>query len=261
MSPSSWPGLIALVLVTSCFPYALPPAKVSVGSVVAGTPVVTSSGEVERPEPTLVRTGFHPLDMVDSELPLDVGVGYEVEFVPSGKLPTVQGGYLELGTYPVRAKLSERVQLRLGGYATLDGLVREGSAGAGVGASLGGLLELTGRVAGDINSVSSEGTVNSGYALGRWGIGLFASGSWREFDGNAHPGAAVGVSVRLPLLFGVACCASENHGSGDYSSSDDTSSDSSSSDSGSSGSSARRVERTPAQPRLQRTPASPRRKK
>lgn len=253
MSPQSWLVLLAFALTPSCFPYALPPAKVSVGSVVAGAPVITRSGEVERPDPTLVRVGFHPLDLAESELPLDVGVGYETEFVASGELPTMQGGYVELGLYPVSAKLSEHVRLRLGAYGTLDGLVREDLPSAGFGGSLGGLFELTGRVNGAIDSVNSDGSRNTGYALGRWGIGLFASGSLREFHGNAQPGAAVGVSVRIPLLAGIVCCLSSSEASDGDHDYDHGSSDSSSS-------SSPPVKRTPAEPRLQRTPASPRRK-
>jgi hypothetical protein len=199
--------LIGPVAAPGCLPYAVPPARISIGSAARSGVVVTSAGAPARPSYGLVRAGIHPLDAIDEELPVDVGVGYEAEFVTSGQAPTVEGGYVELGAYPLKARLAPNLTLRAGAYGAVAGLARSGTSGLGIGGALGGVLELTGKVNGTGSGVSEDGTMLAGYASGRWAIGLFGTGAVRDFSDGAYRSAAAGVSVRIPFLAGVICCA------------------------------------------------------
>ncbi|HET9956449.1 MAG TPA: hypothetical protein VFQ61_18215 [Polyangiaceae bacterium] len=241
-------SILLLALAPSCLPYVVPPARVSVGGATQSGRVLVDGETRARPNATVIRAGLHPLDVADKELPVDVGLGYQAELTSVDGVPTVQGMYLEVGAYPLILPLGERVSLRAGGYGAVEGLARSSLEDTGLGGTVGGMLELTGRVSSPYAGADSDGTLHAGFARGRWAVGLFGSGSVRNFGDGGYESATVGVSVRLPLLAGVVCCALPSLSHGGHGSSHSSSS-SSSSGSDSSQSQSHRLVRTPASPR------------
>ena len=241
-------SILFLALAPSCLPYVVPPARVSVGGATQSGRVLVEGETRARPSATAIRAGLHPLDVAESELPVDVGLGYEAELTSVDGVPTVQGMYLEVGAYPLVLPLGERLSLRAGGYGAVEGLARSSLNDTGLGATLGGVLELTGRVSAPYAEADSDGSLHAGYARGRWALGLFGSGSVRDFRDGGYESAALGVSIRLPLLAGVICCALPSSSHGGHSSSGSSSS-SGPSTNGSSQSRPHRLVRTPASPR------------
>ena len=226
---------------TSCLPFVTPPARLSVGPATHFDRVPGAAREDSRSGFTELRAATHPLDLVDGAENnwFDVGLGYQGELPPADNqdTPIVHGPYLELGAYPVSARLGPSLTLRGGTYGTVSSLWRTDLPSPGVGGSLGALVEISGGTAGTFAGSGSDGSVVAGYARGRWAIGLWGSGSLHDFSDGAYRGVAAGLSVRLPLLAGVVCCAwpdFSKHGGGG---------------SARSASSAPRLRRTPARPR------------
>jgi hypothetical protein len=240
----SWTGAfwIALSIVSAgCLPFVTPPARVSVGPATHFDPLPGAAEENSQTGFTALRAATHPLDLVDGAENnwFDFGLGYQAEFPPAHEQDgqAVHGPYLELGAYPLSAQLGSNLTLRGGAYATVASLWRTGLPSPGVGGSLGGLVEISGGADGTFAGSGSDGSVVAGYARGRWGVGLWGSGSLHDFSDGAYRGVAAGLSVRLPLLAGVVCCAWPEfgkHGGGG---------------SARSASSTPRLRRTPAQPR------------
>lgn len=233
---------VLLSVSSGCLPFATPPSQVSVGPATHFDPIPGSAGERSPSRFTEVRAAAHPLDLMDGadDNRVDVGLGYQAEFPNAENLAgkTVHGPYVELGAYPLVAHLGPTLTLRGGTYATVASLFREGLDEPGVGGSLGARVELSGGAAGTFAGSGSDGTAVVGVARGRWGIGLWGSGSLQDFSDGAYHGVAAGVSVRLPLLAGVVCCAWP-----------DFSRHASSGASSHSASSTPRLRRTPARPR------------
>ncbi len=199
---------MALSLSSGCFPFIIPPARVSVG---AGVRL----GEVPGSEPhatrdfMALRAGLHPLDVLDgSETRMvDVAIGYQGELPTAKSTPSVYGPYLELGTYPEVAHVSTAVTLKAGLYGTVDLLYRSLYPDAGAGGTIGGLVELTARTDGVFSNESRDGSVVYGSSAGRWAVGLFSSGSVRSFSDGAYRDFVIGLSARVPFAAGVVCCA------------------------------------------------------
>jgi hypothetical protein len=202
----SW--LLAVFGAWGCLPFVVPPARVSIGSATHIDAFPGSLPAESEQEVLSLRGSAHPLDLADGMEGrlLDFGLGYHAELAPPGGVPTVHGPYLELGAYPLAAELGPRVHLRGGMYGTVDGLLRSGMAEPGLGGSLGLLLELASSGSGAFLS-RGGGPVVAGYARGQWGFGLYTSASVRDFSDGAYRALSVGVSVRLPLVVGVLCCA------------------------------------------------------
>jgi hypothetical protein len=78
----------------------------------------------------------------------------------------VYGPYLELGTYPEVAHISTALTLKAGLYGTVDLLYRSGHPDAGVGGTIGGLVELSGRTDGVFSNESRDGSVVCGAVRG-----------------------------------------------------------------------------------------------
>lgn len=192
-----------------CLPFVTPPARVSVGPALRVPPVRGGSEVEPGAQLTSLRAAAHPLDLADEAERhwLDLGLGYQAEFAARDDVATVHGPYLELGAYPLEARLGSGVTLRGGAYGTVDGLWRRGTSDAGLGGSLGLLLEASGSSAGTFAGAGDDGSVVAGFARGRWGVGVWGSGALRDFSDGAYRSLAMGVSVRLPLLAGVVCCA------------------------------------------------------
>lgn len=210
---------LALPAATACVPFLVPPTRVSVGRAAHAERAPGSSTPESQQSVTVLRAAAHPLDLADGaeERVVDVGLGYQAEFVSAEATPpsTVHGPYLELGAYPLRARLGSGVGLRGGAYGTIDGLWRSDSRDSGLGGSLGLLLELAGNSQGAFAGSGSDGSAVAGYARGRWGVGLWGSAALRDFEDGAYRTVAAGVSVRIPLLAGVVCCALPDfHGRG-----------------------------------------------
>jgi len=199
---------MALLLSSGCFPFIVPPARVSLG---AGARL----GAVPGAEPqatrdfVALRAGLHPLDVLEgSETRMvDVAVGYQGELPTAKSSPSVYGPYLELGTYPEVLRVSTALTLKAGLYGTVDLLYRTGYPDAGVGGTIGGLVELTARTDGVFSSKSSDGSAVYGSSAGRWAVGLFSSGSVRSFSDGAYSDLVIGLSARVPFAAGVVCCA------------------------------------------------------
>lgn len=200
-------ALIALSLSSGCFPFIIPPARVSVGG-------GARLGEVPGSEPhasrdfVALRAGFHPLDVLEgSETRMvDVAVGYQGELPTEKSTPSVYGPYLELGTYPEVARISTALTLKAGLYGSADLLYRSGYADAGMGGTIGGLVELTARTDGVFSNENRDGSVVYGTSAGRWAVGLFSSGSVRSFSDGAYSEIVIGLSARVPFAAGVVCC-------------------------------------------------------
>lgn len=217
-------GLVLLLLValagSGCLPFVTPPARVSLGPALRVDPVRASSNVDSDAQLTSLRAASHPLDLLDEAEGqwLDLGLGYQAEFAASDDVATVHGPYLELGAYPLAARIGSGVTLHGGAYGTVDSLWRRGTSESGFGGSLGLLLEASGSSASTFAGAGNDGSLVAGYARGRWGVGVWGSGALRDFSDGAYRAVAMGVSVRLPLLAGVVCCAlpdfsSRGHGS------------------------------------------------
>lgn len=231
------------ILSGGCLPFATPPARLSLGPGAHLDPVPGARREASSQRFTEVRAAAHPLDLIagSENNRLDLGLGYQAELPEADSLDgkTVHGPYLELGAYPLVTPLGASLTLRGGAYASVASLWRAGLDEPGVGGSLGALVEVSGGAAGSFAGSGDDGTAVFGVARGRWGIGLWGGGSLRDFSDGAYRGVAAGVSVRLPLLAGVVCCAWPDF-----------------SHSGGGSASSRSAASTP---RLRRTPARPRR--
>lgn len=201
-------GLMALSLSSGCFPFIVPPARVSLG---AGARLGAAPNGAQHSTRNFValRAGLHPLDVLEgSETRMvDVAVGYQGEVPTTKSTPSVYGPYLELGTYPEIAHISSALTLKAGLYGTVDLLYRSAYPDAGVGGTIGGLVELTGRADGVFSNESRDGSVVYGSSAGRWAVGLFSSGSVRSFSDGAYSGVVIGLSARVPFAAGVVCCA------------------------------------------------------
>jgi hypothetical protein len=199
---------LPLVLSSSgCVPFALPPARVETG---IGTRLYAqdpSSGALGPQSTRVLRGALHPLQLREDPASrlLDIGLGYRGEWLVAAPSAALHGPYAELGLYPVRASLSPRLRLRWGGYASGDALLSE-RQGPGFGATLGTLLEFSGETrSGSFAAVDDDATV-FGTAQGQWAVGLFASTAVREVDDDFSQSVVTGMSVRVPLVVGVACC-------------------------------------------------------
>ncbi|MEO8903576.1 MAG: hypothetical protein ABI627_18810, partial [Polyangiaceae bacterium] len=201
-------ALMALSLLGGCFPFIVPPARVSLGAG-ARLGVVPGSAPHASPDFVALRAGLHPLDVLDGSETrmLDVGVGYQGELPAAKSTPSVYGPYLEVGAYPEVAHVSNAITLKAGLYGTVDLLYRSGYSDAGVGGTIGGLVELTSRTDGLFASESRDGSVVYGSSAGRWAVGLFSTGSVRSFSDGAYADLVIGLSARLPFAAGVVCCA------------------------------------------------------
>jgi hypothetical protein len=188
-------------------PFVVPPARVSLG---AGARLGVVPGSTPQAPPGFValRAGLHPLDVLEGSETrvVDVGVGYQGELPTASSAPRVYGPYLELGTYPVIANVSSAITLKAGLYGSADLLYRSRFPDAGVGGTVGGLVELTGRTDGVFSDQSRDGSIVYGRSAGRWAVGLFGSGSVRSFSDGAYSDLVIGLSVRVPFAAGVICC-------------------------------------------------------
>jgi hypothetical protein len=200
--------ILPLVLSASgCLPFAVPPARVETG---IGTRLYTrdpSNGALGPQSTRVLRGAIHPLQLRKDPANrlLDVGLGYRGEWLVAVPSPALHGPYAELGLYPVRASLSRRLRLRWGGYASGDALL-SARQDPGFGATLGTLLEFSGEtLSGNFSRVDTDSAV-FGTAQGQWAVGLFASTAVREVDDDFSQSVVTGMSVRLPLVVGVACC-------------------------------------------------------
>ncbi|MEO7035102.1 MAG: hypothetical protein ABI548_14390 [Polyangiaceae bacterium] len=195
-------------LSTGCFPFIVPPARISVGAGAALGAVPGSAPHAARNFVAL-RGGVHPLDVLSNseQRTFDVALGYQGEVPPEQSTPRVYGPYLELGAYPFNTPVSPGITLKAGLFGSADLLYRSRFPDAGFGATVGGLVELTGRADGAFSSASNDGSVVFGNSAGRWSVGLFASGSRRAFSDGAYNDIVIGASVRVPFAAGIVCCA------------------------------------------------------
>jgi len=223
-------------------------------------------------EPNVQLSGaLHPMQAVEElhDQPFDVGVGWSLDApAQDGASAIVHGPELELGYYPLRARNGKN-DVRLGAFTAAELLFSEAADGPpGYGGTFGINLELTGFSKGKLQGEGIAG----GY-VGTWAVGVFAAASHRNVGNASYATGVVGLSVRIPFVGGVACCADASDIDLPSSSHDDSSSaedDSSSHEDDDDNHSPRqrrgdgedRIERTPASPRpshkLERVPANPR---
>ncbi len=212
--------LAVALLAFGCVPFALPPSRLSLGT----GPV---TGGVDRENDVLLRTkqvtslraGLHPLSALNraAERPVDVGLGYQADFIAGSERPTqpverrdshdlAHGPYLEAAYYPLRPRVGEATYLRVGGRGNADLLFLEPDQRVGLGGSAAVELELVRDVTGPFVDAGDDGVV-VGAQQGQWALGLFVGGTVRRFPDATYGGLTLGVSVRLPLAAGFACCA------------------------------------------------------
>lgn len=205
--------VIALFATTGCLPFLVPPVRVraGVGAVHRDSAVganQTASARTGSPDATLgeVSFGMHPLANVEShhEGAFDVGFGYRAEGVGGSRNLDwmAHGPLLEFGYYPLRGPGH-----RLGVFTELSALRLDGAIEQWrPGVTLGTSFELIGFSNGDFSATAEDGSAY-GFAHGQWGIGLYAAGSYRALDERSHFQATLGISLRVPLLVGIVCCA------------------------------------------------------
>jgi hypothetical protein len=212
-------GALLLLSAPSCAPFIVPPARVAVGPAARLDSVPGTRDDAPQAGAVAVRAALHPLDLVDGAEAnkVDVGVGYAGEFGATPEAQTVYGPFVQVGVYPWNAPIGARTHLRFGGSAAIERVYRSGGSDAGVGGTLGASLELLGPVSGPFAGASHDGAV-LGMARGVWSVGLFADASMRSFPEGAYRSVTAGVSLRVPFLAGIACCAfhSSPHESGDF---------------------------------------------
>lgn len=202
--------LSTLIGSAGCLPFALPPSRVSAG----GGPIVNRLDERAGSEPAAgvasLRAGVHPLQALDAapRAWLDAGAGYQVEGPLRAGAPYVHGPYLDLGVYPMRLPLNKTAYLRGGGRVLFDYLLLRGAGASedGFGGALVGNLEVTSEGSGAFVNADEDAAV-AGLTQGAWGVGLFAGAESRRFGDSHYEGATFGVTLRVPLVIGVICCA------------------------------------------------------
>ncbi len=204
-SGGAWALALAL---GGCMPFVVPPTRLSVG---AESRFAKERGGEQREfveSGAVLRAGVHPLDVVPDGAGkvLDVGVGFTTEAFPAKDTPNAYGPYVEVGAYKTLVRW-DTAQLRSGGFVSLEALWLGSQPNAGVGAMVGGLLEIGGQVTGPFADSDDDPGFVAGVAEGRWALGLFASASARQFETERQLAVAGGVSLRIPFAAGVACCA------------------------------------------------------
>jgi hypothetical protein len=189
-------------------PFAVPPARIEMGP---GTVLHERNQPIDAAGPrntTVLRGGLHPTQLLDAPAArlFDVGLGYRSEWQLELPEQTIHGPYAELGVYPLRLSVAPRTRVRWGGYASADAVLMR-DRDPGLGATFGSLLEVTGEVRnGRFAKIDSDSTV-VGAAQGQWAVGWFASTTLRELDDDFSQSLVTGLSVRLPFVVGLACCA------------------------------------------------------
>ncbi len=203
-----WRWSVVSLALTSpgCVPFLVPPARVETGIGTRVHPPKTREGVQGSRATGLLRAGLHPLQLVGPEAPTwaDFAFGYRSEWMLDDSERPLHGPYAELGLYPVRPRVSRSTRLRFGGYTSADAILSSGRE-PGLGATLGTVVELTGFSSGTFGHEDEEDTVG-GVTHGQWAVGLFASTSFRNADDRFSQTLGTGLSVRLPFVFGVACC-------------------------------------------------------
>lgn len=205
---------------TGCMPFAVPPARLSLGGGPVTGAVPYGASELPLDVGATFRAGFHPLDLAEgsSERAFDVGAGYVLDWLstdmpnspnapPEDDHTYAQGPYLQGAYSPLRHRLGD-TYLRVGGRADIDLLFLPNQPETGFGGSAVLELELSHDVSGPFaSSQDDEPGFAAGVQHGRWALGVFAGGTLRQFDDQGYGGLTAGLSVRIPLLVGIACCA------------------------------------------------------
>jgi hypothetical protein len=119
----------------------------------------------------------------------------------------VQGPYVQTAYSPWRRDLGN-AWVRVGARADLDLLFVGHARATGFGGSAVLELELSQDASGPFVSEDDDdpGFV-AGVQHGRWAFALFAGGTLRQFEAAGYGGLTAGVSLRLPFVAGIACCA------------------------------------------------------
>lgn len=191
---------------SACLPFVVPPARLEMGP---GLRLHEDRARDVKDGTALIRAAVHPMQVLDgaADQLFDVGVGYRAELPlhDEGEARTLAGPYAELGVYALRVPLGSSTRLRWGGYASAD-LDLTSTEPVGFGTTLGTLLEITGSSGGPFANHDADSHV-LGMAKGQWGIGIFANTSLREVRSDFTQGISAGLSVRIPFMAGVVCCA------------------------------------------------------
>ncbi len=212
-------GLLALLLLSGCVPFALPPGKLSLG---AGPqhhgPGFEGAGAASGSELSQqLRASVHPLGLARSlrGRQLDVGVGYSAEQGGSERSQALAGPFVELTYVPWHS--AGRRGFRLGtSVSPLLLTTGPGTLGDGLDAgvdlrvelewtSFSGLKDFSSRE-GESTPSRADDSVVLGVAYGEWSIGAWAAGGYRSSAGSDVWNAWFGISGRWPALAGVLCC-------------------------------------------------------
>lgn len=216
-----WGGLLAMLVMPSCVPVALPPMRVdgSIGTYQvepgrssAGAPrspraaLEAEAAQAPLPETVVLRAsgGVHLASLMASRsFPIDVGVGYALNSFPGPDARLFHGAYGEIS--PLVAHGSWwRLLAGARGELILADRARSSDG-----------LGFYGRVAMEaISPVSGSGVGggSSGAAGGAF-HGIVGAGLHAEVGAQRLPGGdqtflvTLGLSFRTPAAFGLICCA------------------------------------------------------
>jgi hypothetical protein len=191
-------------------PFVVPPSRVSVGAGPISNQLDERAGREPAGGVASLRAGLHPLQALDAAPRhwFDPGAGYQLEGPLRAGAPHVHGPYLDLGVYPMRLPLAEAAYLRWGGRIMFDYLFLSGNQTSehGFGGALVTNVEVTAGESGAFVNADEESAV-AGLVQGQWGFGLFAGAETRRFGGAHYEGLTFGITLRVPFLVGVICCA------------------------------------------------------
>jgi hypothetical protein len=194
--------LSALILLAGCVPFAFPPSRTDLGFAAVARGQEGGAG-------VRLATGVYLASAtINPALPLDVGAGYTLtaplRAPAEGPGGLAQGAYLEgvrhLPLSPLDHAGAGRLQV--GGR----GAMLFGRGGARPGFELTARLGIEGfkTVNGELETSSDAVAVG----FGQLGIGGFVEAGYQALPGTG--GSAfignVGLSVRLPAIFGIVCC-------------------------------------------------------
>lgn len=215
-----WLGVVGATGLASCVPVAIPPARIEAGygpysasheRRVASTGVVSPrSSSAEKPQAPLPQTGvlrasggLHLASLMPApSFPLDVGVGYVLNYFPGNDGRVLHGAYGEVAP----------VLLQRGNWRVLAGVRAELAIAERERQSEG--YGLFGRASAEvfqpIHGTSAQGGRD---IVGAAGYGMLAAGVYAEAGTQKLPGGdrtvlgVVGLSVRTPAAFFLICCA------------------------------------------------------
>lgn len=200
--------------VAGCLPFAAPPAQVSVTGAASNADLGESGDGAPADDIATgvqAKAGLNPLQAVRDRTNrhYDFGAGYTVESVGlEGHRLLLHGPYAHVEAFPIvfgRERVT-RIGLR-GGLELFP--TRGPDTELGYGGSVGILIERARFLSGSFTQSSSREAI-AGLAHGEGAIGAYLGVSQRALQDDSHWVGGAGLTVRLPAMAGIVCCAVPN---------------------------------------------------